>query len=229
MTEALPRRVPGSGREFRVRSIRASPWRLLPRVVRPRREWRAALRPAAEIGIIPTDAIEVSGPRGRIGPFQGFGDDGHHLRVIRGHQFVSWSRGLIPHASSGSAVRPGIQKDLDYLTADASASRDRAKIPTPDFGGIEVRGTTSIRHASVGSTEASDGRLARGGRNDRSDIGAIDFGVVGPKRESSGRLDAARTSFHRRSRAESPSPGRPAKLRNPVASRFPNQRRDLSF
>ena len=43
----------------------------------------------AEIGIIPADAIEVSGPRGWIGPFQGFGDDGHHLRVIRGHQFVS--------------------------------------------------------------------------------------------------------------------------------------------
>ena len=83
--------------------------------------------PRAEIGIIPADAIEVSGPLGWIGPFHSFGDDGHHLRVIRGHQFVSWSRGLIPHASSGAAVRLGIPKTLsDYLTADASASRDRA-------------------------------------------------------------------------------------------------------
>ena len=51
-------------------------------------------------------------------------------------------------------------------------------------------------------------------------LGTIDFGVLGPKRDSSGRLDAARTSFRRRLRAQSPSPGRPAKVRipSPVAS-----------
>src|SRR5262245_12895079 len=35
--------------------------------------------------------------------------------------------------------------------------------------------------ASVGSTEASGGRLARVGRIDRSNFGSIDFGVVGPR------------------------------------------------
>ena len=33
--------------------------------------------------------------------------------------------------------------------------------------------------ASVGSTEASNGRLARVGRIDRSKLGSIDFGIVG--------------------------------------------------
>ncbi len=49
----------------------------------------------------------------------------------------------------------------DYRRASASASRDRAKIPTADFGGIEERGSTSIRHASVGSIEAANEVVAR--------------------------------------------------------------------
>ena len=43
-----------------------------------------------------------------------------------------------------------------------------------------VRG--GAQRASVGSTEASDGRLARVGRIDRSNLGSICVGVVGPTR-----------------------------------------------
>jgi hypothetical protein len=45
-------------------------------------------------------------------------------------------------------------------------------------------------------------------------------GIVGPKRDSPGRLDAARTSFRRRLRAQSPSPGRLAKVRIPSPVAF---------
>ena len=47
--------------------------------------------------------------------------------------------------------------------------------------GISRDGTAS--RASVGSTEASNGRLARVGRIDRSHLGSIRFGDVGPTRK----------------------------------------------
>ena len=80
--------------------------------------------------------------------------DGAHFPMPR------WSR----HRADRSSVH------LNLPAGQHVGEPGPAKIPTPDFGGIEVRGTTSIRHASVGSTEASDGRLARGGRIDRSNL-----------------------------------------------------------
>ena len=44
------------------------------------------------------------------------------------------------------------------------------------------RTVASAQRASVDPTEASDGRVARVGRIDRSNFGSIDFGVVGPER-----------------------------------------------
>ena len=41
------------------------------------------LDPPAEGGVIPARAVQVGGPRGRVGPFEGFGEDGHQVRGRR--------------------------------------------------------------------------------------------------------------------------------------------------
>jgi len=66
--------------------------------------------------------------------------------------------------------------------------------------------------ASVGSTEASGGRLARVGRIDRSNRASIDFGVVGLKQARINRLRYRRlgrhaTGFRRRPPARLPRRG----------------------
>ncbi len=40
----------------------------------------------AEDCVIPTGAVQVGGPRGRVGPFEGFEENGHQLRVVFGHR-----------------------------------------------------------------------------------------------------------------------------------------------
>jgi hypothetical protein len=61
----------------------------------------------------------------------------------------------------------------------AAKQKERiASIRTPRY-----RGDDAQLRASVGSTEAAEDVVARFGRIDRSNIGSIGFGVVGPKRE----------------------------------------------
>jgi len=73
-----------------------------------------------------------------------------------------------------------------------------------------------VAHCGGGRCSAASFRRRASVRIDRrAQSCARCFGVVGPKRDSSGRLDAARTSFRRRLRAQSPSPGRPAKVQVP--------------
>ena len=68
-------------------------------------------------------------------------------------------------------TRPWLNRDRTTQTRPACARR---------CGQPERR--TVVLRASVGSTEASNGRLAHVGRIDRSNIGSARFGVVGPKR-----------------------------------------------
>ncbi len=85
------------------------------------------LDPPAEGGVIPTGTVQVGGPRGRVGPFEGFGEDGHQAGVGVGHRFISYLSDLIPNAPFGPGVRHGIRKNLpDYPPASASASQARA-------------------------------------------------------------------------------------------------------
>ena len=74
----------------------------------------------------------------------------------------------------------GIQELRDFAVMafahGPSATEDRF---FPALAEHALRWTDAAKRASVGSTEASNGRLARFGRIDRSHLRPIRFGVVG--------------------------------------------------
>ncbi len=49
------------------------------------------LDPLAEGGVVAAGLIEVRGPLGRVGPFEGLGEEGHQSGVVVGHGFTSGS------------------------------------------------------------------------------------------------------------------------------------------
>ena len=112
-----------------------------------------------------------------------------------------------------------------------SSRGSRRAITAPGWSDLRVAITRYARAilptAGNAIVRANISDTVRFDRIDRSNIGSASFGVVGPKRDSSGRLDAARTSFRRRHlvhhvgfgptrhRAAAGGPGRRSALRRP--------------
>ena len=81
------------------------------------------LDPPAEGGIARTGAVQVGGPVGRVGPLEGFGEEGHQSGVGVGHGFTSGLGSPLPMPRLARECATGSELFSDYPPASASASQ----------------------------------------------------------------------------------------------------------